>query len=117
MELAMLCDLLDKLFEQEGLFAVERGRIEFEVAGADETTGWCAIYPNNQGDSDHPFSMYVGKLPYIEWLGGADGDNGIFSLMSPSMVHGCLLIIADYGWQGLLHNLKLSAEIESIVNA
>lgn len=98
MELAMLCEMLNQM----GLgmeFTVVDGRIEFKVLGLHNTGNMCIF--NSSEVSDKPFSVYLGEIPYLDWVKGEEGLHTIIEHLDPSTIYVLLMLIGDEGWEAI----------------
>jgi len=109
MELALLCDLLNKL-DLGMSFTLVHGRIEFEVLGVHES-GFVSIYSNDNPIRTNPFDIYIGGIPYIDWANGEDTAHTIIKGQNPSTIYATLMMIGDEGWE----NIITKSEIEDLV--
>lgn len=102
MELAMLCDLLNKLMSKSGYsFEVQNGRIEFSVLGI-QCGGSACIYNDAEHDRNENFTLYLGELPYLDWIGGEDCRQILIEGLNPTKLYVILMLIGDEGWESML---------------
>ncbi len=108
MELALLCDLLNKL--DLGMhFELINGRIEFEVLGVHDS-GFLSIYSNSDPIRNRPFDVYIGGISYIDWANGEDAEHTIVKSMDAPAIYALLMMIGDEGWE----NMITKSEIEEL---
>ena len=113
MELAMLCDMLNQMGLGMESTVVE-GRIEFRVLGLHNTGNMCVF--NSSEVEGKPFSVYLGELPYLDWVKGEQCIHTIIEHLDPTMVYTLLMMIGDEGWEAMAAKGGMTTIREAVEN-
>ena len=111
MELAMLCEMLNQM----GLgmeFELVDGRIEFKVLGLLNTGNMCIF--NSSEEEGKPFSVYLGEIPYLDWVKGEECLHTIIEHQDPTSVYVLLMLIGDEGWESITKRGGLQTLSENV---